>query len=593
MATSQQEELFADNPELMKTPLWYYIRKNRRSFTLGMFFLLITNVIDGIYPLILKEAVDLVAAQAKNDEIQRISLFFFLVMAGLALTRYLWRNYFGRYHTDAAEDLRNRLFYHITKMGPTYFKKNPVGEILSVMINDVQSFRHAIGQGVLVFVDGIVILTIIVPLMIQLNPTWTWQTLILLPLVPLMIQKITKIIFKSYKDQQDKLAELSGISQELVAGVRVIKSFAQEKSRIENYNRYSKAYEQSCNKTAKWDSLFQPTMEFGVTAGSVILLFVGAQDVLSGAVSIGTFVAFHRYIRKMVWPMTALGLGFSQFQKGMASFERIKDVFRHQTDIPDHGMEQIEKFKSLEVKNLTYQYPDGNSPVLKNLNFEIQAGELVGIVGPVGSGKTTLLHLLTRLYPAEPNSILINGLSLEKISQKSLHEKLVMVPQEAFLFSDTISENIRFGQNEDSALLASEGELDLWAKAVDIDHEIQALPSGYASQLGERGVNLSGGQKQRLTIARALCTRAPVVILDDSLSAVDVSTEANIQQAIRTLSETQKTRIIVAHRLTSVENADRIIVLKDGVIEAMGKHAELLKSSPTYRAMAEIQGHHP
>jgi len=194
--------------------------------------------------------------------------------------------------------------------------------------------------------------------------------------------------------------------------------------------------------------------------------------------------------------------------------------------------------------------------------------------------------MLTRLYPTLPNTILLNGQSIESIKQKSLHEKIVMVPQEAFLFSETISENIQFGTEQNI-----EEELDLWAKTVDIDNEIRSLPSGYNSQLGERGVNLSGGQKQRLTIARALCTRAPVVILDDSLSAVDVSTEASISKAIASMQDVKKTRIIVAHRLTAVENADQIIVLKDGQIEAIGKHKDLLNKSPTYRKMAEIQGY--
>lgn len=584
--SAPEPELYSDNTRLIQNPLWYYIRQNKRSFTIGMFFLLITNALDGAYPLVLKTAVDLVATKASVDEIKNTAILFFAMMAGLALTRYLWRSYFGRYHTDAAEDLRNRIFYHLTKMGPTFFKKNPVGEIMSVLVNDVQSFRNAIGQGVLVFVDGVVILSVILPLMIYLNPSWTWKTLILLPLVPFLIQKITKVIFKSYKDQQDKLAELSGTAQELVAGIRVIKSFAQEENRLSAYNQYSKQYELSCNKTARWDSLFMPIMEFGVTSGSVILLFVGTTDVLSGAATIGTFIAFQRYIRKMVWPMTALGLGFSQYQKGMASFTRIKDVLLEKSDIPDDGTEVLEDFQSLEVQNLSFQYPDGNSPVLKNISFKIKAGELIGIVGPVGSGKTTLLHLLTRLYPTQPNTILLNNKSIESIKQKSLHEKIVMVPQEAFLFSETISENIQFGIEKNI-----EEELELWAKTVDIDNEIRSLPSAYDSQLGERGVNLSGGQKQRLTIARALCTRAPVVILDDSLSAVDVSTEANISKSIETMSDVKKTRIIVAHRLTAVENADQIIVLKDGQIEFIGKHKELLSKSPTYRNMAEIQGY--
>jgi ATP-binding cassette, subfamily B, multidrug efflux pump len=580
-------ELYQDNEILKKNPLLYYVRHNKRSFALGILFLVVTNSLDGVYPLILKQCIDLVSERASHSQIADTAFLFFLVMSGLAITRYLWRVYFGRYHTDAAEDLRNRIFYHLSKMGPSFFKKHPVGEIISVLINDVQSFRQAIGQGVLVFIDGIVIAIVILPLMIWLNPSWTWKTLVLLPLVPFMIKKLTQMIFTTFKTQQDKLAELSGVSQEIAAGVRVIKSFAQEDNRLNYYNQYSSSYEKSCNRTAAWDSLFMPVMEFGVASGSVILLFIGAEDVLMGTATIGTLVAFQRYISKMVWPMTALGLGYSQFQKGMASFSRIKKVLDQVTDIPDSGVEEIRKFEKLEVKNLSFQYPDGNSRVLDGVSFTIQAGQLVGIVGPVGSGKTTLLHLLTRLYPASPESIFINDLSIEKIQQKNLHDQIVMVPQEAFLFSEMISENMGYGLSQ----APEKPELAHWARAVDIDSEINELPSGYDSQLGERGVNLSGGQKQRLTIARALITRAPVVMLDDSLSAVDVGTEAKIKNSVSELTGEKKTRIIVAHRLTTVENADQIIVMNEGKIEAIGRHRELINTSATYRNMAQIQGY--
>lgn len=572
--------------KLKKNPLWFYVLKNKKSFILGLIFLIITNSLDGLYPLVLKQAIDLISTKATSEQIAFQAFLFFSIMSGLALTRYLWRVYFGRYHTDAAEDVRRKIFNHLTKMGPTFFKKNPVGEILSVLVSDVQSFRNAIGPGVLIFLDGVIILCIILPLMIWLNPTWTWQTLILLPLVPFMIKVVTHRIFVSSKNQQDKLGALSGISQEIVSGIRVIKGFSQEKIRLNYYNQFSLDYEKSCNKTASWESLFVPIMEFGVASGSVILLFIGAPDVLSGATTIGTFVAFQRYITKMVWPMTALGLGFSQYQKGMAAFSRIRDLFNQQTDIPDLGTKKIDEFQELEVKNLSFQYADASQPSLKHLNFKIKAGDFVGIIGPVGSGKTTLLHLLTRLFPSQEKSIFINSIPIEDISQQCLHSLVVMVPQEAFLFSDTISENLNLGLEQAS----HSQELEKWAQAVDIVDEIKKLPHGFESQLGERGVNLSGGQKQRLTIARALITKSPVVILDDSLSAVDVNTEAKIKSSIENL-DNKKTRIIVAHRLSAVEKADQIIVLKDGEIEAIGTHSTLLKSSSTYQSLARIQGY--
>lgn len=574
------------NEELQKNPLLFYIRANRRAFILGLFFLLVTNLLDGIYPLVLKQGIDQVYAKSAKDSLFHTALLFFLIMSALALTRYLWRTSFGRYHTLAAEDLRNRLFTHMSNMGPTFFHKNPVGELMSLLTNDVQSFRQGIGNGILVLADAIIIILVILPIMLFMNPSWTWKTLIFLPVVPVIIWKVTALIFSSYRLQQDDLSSLAGVSQETIAGIRVIKSFAQEQTRLKFYNQISKKFEQSSNRTAKYDALFSPVMEFGVASGSVILLFIAADDVLSGVATIGTLVAFQRYIHKMVWPMTALGLGLSQFQKGMASFSRVRELLSQQTDIPDNGKEEIKSFVSLEVRNLSYQFPGTAHKALDNLSFKIQAGETIGIVGPVGSGKTTLLHLLCRLYPAEPNTILFNNRSIETLTQRSLHSQVVLVPQEAFLFGESIKDNINFA---DHLVEQDEDRTQEWAQIVDLDHEINELPEKFDSLLGERGVNLSGGQKQRLTIARGLVARAPLIMLDDSLSAIDTKTEHALQQRLKSSQPLRQTQIIVSHRLTSVEAADQIIVLNKGRIEAIGSHHELLKSSPTYLELATLQ----
>lgn len=584
-----QEPNFSPDEILNRHPLWYYIRKNKKHFSLGMFFLILTNIADGLYPLILKKGIDQISDGLSMKDIGPTALLFFATMATLAATRYGWRVFFGRYHTLAAEDLRNRIFHHLTTMGPQFFKRNPIGELMSLITNDVQSFRQAIGSGVLILVDGFVIILIVLPLMIWMEPEWTVKTLIFLPLVPFLIWKVTKLIFERYKIQQDKLSELSGFSQEIVSGVRVIKSFAREKDQLNAYNNLSSNYEKVCNRVASVDSLFSPVMQFGVATGTVILFFVASDDLLAGTATIGTFVAFQRYISKMVWPMTALGLGFSQFQKGMASYSRIKNVLLSKTDIPDEGCVEIKDFEKLKVQNLSFQFPEANTPALKDISFEIQAGQKVGLVGPVGSGKTTLLHLLTRLYPAPRNTVFINDHELHEISQRSLHMQVAFVPQEPFLFSESISENMGMGRDSSEAL--ENEEILHWAQVVDIKKEVEELPHQFQSELGERGVNLSGGQKQRLTIARGLMTRAPMIILDDSLSAVDHKTEKTIQDQLSNQLDKKKTQLIVTHRLSAIENADQIIVLNQGTIEAIGTHKELIQKSPTYRRMAEIQGY--
>jgi ATP-binding cassette, subfamily B, multidrug efflux pump len=574
-------------PFLEQHPLPYYIRKQISYFSLGMFFLLITNTADALYPLILMKGIDQIAAGEPMSKVAPTAWLFFGTMALLSVTRYLWRVFFGTYHTRAAEDLRNRIFHHLTTMGPQFFKKNPIGELMSLIANDVQSFRQAIGSAVLILVDGLSIILIVLPLMLWMQPEWTWKTLIFLPLVPFLIWKVTRVIFSRYKTQQDRLSELSGYSQETVAGIRVIKSFAQEENFLGRYNILSRIFEKACNSVASVDSMFSPVMQFGVASGTVILFFIAGPDVLSGAASIGTFVAFQRYIQKMVWPMTALGMGFSQYQKGMASFSRIKNVLLQKTDIPDEGVIEIKDFESMTVRNLNFQFPESSQPTLKNLNFEIKAGQKIGLVGPVGSGKTTLLHVLNRLYPTERGTILINGVDLQDITQRSLHLQVAFVPQEPFLFSDSIAENMNLGREDQF----DQQEVSHWARVVDIHNEIESLPHQFQSELGERGVNLSGGQKQRLTIARGLMTRAPVIMLDDSLSAVDHKTEKTIQSQMSGQLDQKKTQVIVSHRLSAVENADQILVLNQGEIEAIGRHGDLIVKSPTYRRMAEIQGY--
>lgn len=575
----------SDNTLLYKRPLWYYIKNNPRAFSLGMFFLLLTNALDGVSPLIMKQAIDLIEAKASLSDIGKTCLIFLFVMMGLAVTRYGWRAHFGRFHTYAAEHIRRKVFRHISSLGPNFFHKNPVGELMSLLTNDVQSFRQAIGPGLLILADGVIIIAVILPIMISLNWSWTWKTLIFLPIVPFLIWKVMRLIHQNYKIQQDRFSELTGVAQETVGGIRVIKSFAQEDNRTKLYNGVSSAFEKACNKVARVDSFFVPVMEFGVTSGSVILLFIAKDDLYSGAVTLGTFFAFHRYIQKMVWPMTALGMGFSNFQKGYASFDRIKEVLQTETDIPDNGTVNIEKFESLEFRNVSFKHKDSSVYALKNVSFKVQAGESLGIMGPVGAGKTTLLHLITRLYPLNEGQILVNGYPIEVVTQESLRRTFLLVPQEAFLFSESISDNISFGLET----RAHDQDIQRMTEIVDLSKEIESLPHQFNSQLGERGVNLSGGQKQRLTIARGLITRAPVLILDDSLSAVDTRTEKAIEQELKK-SHHGMSRIIVAHRLSSLKSVDKLLILKDGQVEAWGPFHEVLEISPTLQKVVSIQG---
>lgn len=572
--------------KMQRHPLWFYIFKNKRNFFVGLTFLFFTNLLDGVYPILLKEGIDHITKKSPVEDLHLATYKLFAVLLGLAITRFFWRYFFGQYHLYSAEDLRRKIFSFYIKLAPSFFQKNPIGELMSTITNDVQSFRQGIGPGVLILFDGFSLLGILLPLMFYLNVEWTLKCLIFFPLVPYLISKITKWIFDNYKIEQDYVSELSGIAQESVGGIRVIKSFVQENRRMEIYNKKSLQLEKQRVRTNTGDALFVPIMQIGVTAGTVILLFIGSADVLSGAATLGTLVAFQRYIAKISWPMTALGLGFSQLQKGWASFDRIKSIFAQKNEILPEGNITLEKIESLEFVNVSFSYPSSSELTLKNLSFKITAGERIGLIGPVGSGKSTLVQLIARIYDATAGDILINGLSIKNYTRDSLYKCMTIIPQEPFLFSQSISENILYGVVNENEIENFSAKISPTLKAVQLENEIQSLPNQSHSQLGERGVNLSGGQKQRLTIARGLILNSSFLILDDVLSAVDTQTEHAIKNEMK---NKKGTSLIVTHRLTSIEDADRVLILNNGELEAFAPIAQLKKTSVTYKRIEALQ----
>lgn len=576
-----------------KKPILSSIRRFPRPFALGILTLAFTNLFDVLSPFALKKAIDAISGGdrgALRDAVLMYAVFIVLTVS----FRHQWRIHFGRFHHSVAEDLRNRLFNKLSVLGPRFFEKNPTGELMSLMINDVNTFRMAVGPALLILFDAGFIIAFVLPFMLSISVEWTWKTMILLPVIPFIIRFMEDRIASASRQQQDRLAEMSGFSQELVTGIRVVKGFAQESNRQKTFRLFSNKYAESCNAVARYDALFEPALQIGIATGSVILLAWGSQDVLSGAVTLGTFVAFHEYIKRMIWPMAAIGSGLSLIQQGRSSYSRIADVLDADPEVEDlpGTMQTIESVDALEVRNLTYTYPDATQPALLDVSFHLKRGEILGVIGPVGSGKSTLVQLLGRLRQAPANSILVNGQPLESIRLESWREQLAMVPQEAFLFSRTVEENLLFGSEHDAVVDKAADVKPVHRLAIDtaaqvaIQAEIEKLPLGYRSWLGEKGVNLSGGQRQRMTIARALARSGCLMMLDDSLSAVDAGTESRILQSLR---QSPMTAIIVSHRLQALGLADRIMVLNEGRVEAIGTHDELLVLSPTYRRIHDRQ----
>lgn len=556
---------------LIRKPFLFFLKQHPRAVFLGMFFLVITDGLDAYWPLLLKKAIDLLEAKAELNDLVKVNLMLVAVMVGLSLTRYGWRRYFGEFHTFAAETLRQRVFNHLNSLSGSFYQKTSVGQLMSLITNDVQSFRQAIGPGFLILMDGFIIMSFILPIMFFLNADWTWKCLIFLPTLPFLIWKVMKLIHSTYKIQQDRFAELTGFCNETVNGIRVIKGFAREPHRSSEFAVLNQIFIRAANKNSLVDSLFGPIMEFGMATGNVILLFVSQADVLSGAVSAGTFLAFHLYIQKMVWPMTALGFGLSHFQKGTASFSRIRELLTTSSDVVDSGNLELKHFENLELRNVSFQYPGYEHWALKDISFRIQQGQSLAIMGSIGSGKSTLFQLLTRYYPLKQGEILINGKKIEQYTLKSLRDVFCLVPQEPFLYSRSVKDNLALQGHRDEM-----HELIKAADDVQVLGEINTLPSKWDSQLGEKGINLSGGQKQRLTLARALLSHAEVLMFDDVLSAVDTITEEKIERQI--FRNTDRTVIVSGHRISTLKNLSHVLVLNQGQVELFGTWKDISKS---------------
>ncbi|MDZ4662369.1 MAG: ABC transporter ATP-binding protein [Pseudomonadota bacterium] len=576
----------------LKNPFRFYISRNRKAFSLGIFALLLTNIFDGLSPLILKRAVDdLTANKTTHEILPNLAVFLFLII-GTAISRYFWRIYFGRHHHAAAEDLRNRIFAKLTDLGPSFFEKRPVGQLMSLITNDVQSFRMGVGPALLMTFDSLFIMATAIPIMIYLSPQWTMKAFVVLPFLPFLVWKLERLIQSRFRTKQDKFSEVSGVAQEIISGIRVIKGYAQEKTHTQHFNKSSKEFENSSNRVSTVEAMLEPSLRVGVIVGIVILFFVGGKDVISGTVTLGTFVAFFHYIHKLSWPMVEIGYSVSMIMEARASFERISEVLNYPPDVVDSGLVTPLEFESLEFRNLSFRYPTGTIPALENVSFSISRGETLGIFGAIGSGKTTIVHLLCRLFNPTCGHIFLNGHSLETIQLSQLRNIICLVPQNVFLFGDSVASNFSLGVPDS----VEQEYVEKYAKLVNIHDEIVSTSAGYNTILGERGINLSGGQKQRLSIGRGLIRNSPVVILDDVLSAVDAETERKI---LVNLNENvfkdrqNKTTIIISHRIVSMENCDKIVVLDAGKIVAIGSHQELVATCPFYHSVLKLQTGQP
>lgn len=495
----------------------------------------------------------------------------------IGFSRFMWRIFIIGTSRKLEHFLRNKLVGHLQKLSPSYFNHHKTGDLMAHATNDINAIRMAFGQGVIMTTDAIVISTITVFLMInQVGVQLTFIAMIPLPFLATGARLMGKLIHKRFRSVQEAFSNLTDKAQENLSGIRVVKAFVQEDAEINKFNEASQNHVNMNMRLIRIWGALHPLIQVISTFSMLLVLGFGGRAVIYGDISIGDFVAFNSYLGMMIWPMMAIGWVMNVIQRGAASMDRINAILLERPEIRDaNDAVDLDVKGEIEFKDLTFSYEKGE-PALKNINLKIPQGKTVAIIGRTGSGKTTLVSLLLRLANPPKGTMFIDGVDINKIKLKALRESIGYVPQDNFLFSATISENIAFALDDYTDEQVVEA-----AKFAQVYDNIMDFPETFETMMGERGVTLSGGQKQRVSIARAIIKDPSILILDDSLSAVDTHTEEEILKGLKTIMAS-RTSIIISHRVSTVKEADEILVLEDGGIVERGTHDQLLEHEGLY-----------
>jgi ATP-binding cassette subfamily B protein len=561
-----------------------YITRYKRKYIAGAIFVLLTNAFRITNPKVVQHAIDYL----KNDFVLgRLGVFTALiVMIAICegIFTFLMRKSMIVASREIENDLRNDFFGKLLDLSPSFYNNMPTGDIMSRATNDLNAVRSLLGPGIAYSTNTVMAFLFVIPMMLYISPKLTMFALLPFPLVALIVNRFGKAIYKRFERIQTQLATLSTRAQENISGNTIIKWFAREEYEIEQFRKENEEYMRRNINYAKVYAAFHPSLMLTIGISIAMIILIGGRLVMQNNISLGEFTAFILYAGILIWPFIALGWVIGLFQRGSASLKRMRKILEAEPEIFDKpGMIKPEKFQGeISFNNLSFGYQP-EKPVLQDIQLQIPAHSTVGIIGPTGSGKSTLVKLIPFMHKLPEGVLLIDGQDVNRLSPQHLRRRIGFVPQETFLFSATIRENIAYGYPE-----ATQEEVEWAAEMADIHEQIVEFPNGYDSVLGEKGINLSGGQKQRVAIARAILRMPDILILDDAFSALDTQTEDRI---LKNLAEffPERTVLLVSHRVSTIQNSDFIVVLDDGKVIEQGVHDELILQGGMYAWIHEKQ----
>jgi ATP-binding cassette subfamily B multidrug efflux pump len=560
-------------------PLFPYLKKYRTSFMVGLVCVFCNNGVWILFPLVLRRAIDDLRLGVNQQKLLTYSLLLLAVAAIKGIFQFLTRWIMIGISREIEFDLRNDLFRHLESLSYSYYQRTRTGDIMARATNDLNAVRMLLGPAIMYSANTLVFTAGALVFMLSISPKLTLYAFLPLPAVSIVVQYFGKLIHERFEKIQAMFSEISARAQENFSGARVIRAYVQEEPEIAAFETSNREYINRSLKLVRLMGMLWPTLETMLGLAIVLVLWLGGREVLSGRITPGGFVAFNTYMVQLTWPVIALGWVINIFQRGTASMGRINEILVEQPEIGDSpevkaagGCSQVRG--EIEFRGLNFAY-DG-VPVLHDINLRIPAGSSLAIVGPTGSGKTTLVSLIPRIYDAAPGSVWIDGKPVRQYAIESLRRQIGFVPQETFLFSESVRENIAFGKQD-----ATDEEVRSAAQAANIATDIEEFSEQYQTMVGERGITLSGGQKQRTAIARAIIRNPRILILDDALSSVDTHTEDKILNHLREIMQ-DRTTIFISHRVSTVRNADRIAVLHAGRVVELGTHDELLARNGYY-----------